>query len=102
MKNYKAILFHPEGDYVTDFQRENKQDIWEELAEMGSRWIFYPIAFIATDKTIVDAPEGMDFLIGKRIKTVVRYFKETWQNDSEAICRDIEAGIPLSFIYPSI
>ena len=42
--NYQAILFHPEGDYVTDFTgRATVQEVWEEIAEMGSRWIFYPL-----------------------------------------------------------
>ena len=100
MKNYKAILFHPEGDYVTDFlNRIEVQDVWNEVAEMGSRWIFYPIPFVATNKTIVDVPEGLEFLKGKRIKSVVNFFKETWKHNSEQICDDLNVGMPLSFIY---
>lgn len=100
MKNYNAILFHPEGDFVTDFrERQNIQDVWDEVNEMGGRWIFYPIPFVATEKTIVDTPEGMDFLKGKRIKTVVDFFKKTWEEHKEEICNDLNAGIPLSFIY---
>ena len=43
---------------------------------MGSRWFFYPFVFIATEKTIVEAPDCLEFLNGKRIKTVERFFKE--------------------------
>jgi len=102
MKNYKAILFHPEGDFVTDFtQRQNVSDVWNEINEMGSRWIFYPIPFVTTDKTIIDTPEGMEFLKGKRITTAIKFFKETWENDKENICSYLNEGLPLSFIYPS-
>lgn len=38
--NYKATLFHPEGDSVTDFRRDTKEEVWNEVANMGSRWIF--------------------------------------------------------------
>jgi hypothetical protein len=96
---YKAILFHPEGDYVTDFKRDSKQDVWDEISEMGSRWIFYPIALISTDKTIVDAPEGLEFLIGKRIKTAVEFFKAQWKERSTEICEAINNGTPFNFIY---
>jgi len=100
MNNYKAILFHPQGDFVTDFtDRNDKQDVWNEVAEMGSRWIFYPIPFVATDKTIVDCPEGLEFLKGKRIKSVIKFFKETWEHNSEQICEDLNDGLPLHYVY---
>ena len=99
-EKYHAILFHPEGDFVTDFHRGDKQEVWEEISGMGSRWIFYPIPFVATDKTIVDTPEGLEFLKNKKIKTVVNFFKERWENDKDAICDDLNAGIPLALIYP--
>lgn len=100
MKNYKAILFHPQGDYVTDFyNRESVSDVWDEVADMGSRWIFYPIPLVATDKTIIDAPEGLEFLKGLRIKTAVKFFEQTWNEDKEKICELLNDGAPLSFIY---
>lgn len=98
---YRAILFHPEGDYVTDFNdRETKQDVWECIADMGSRWIFYPIPFVATDKTIVDVPDGLEHLKGKRIKTVQKYLNEYWEAEKDSICFYFNEGAPLSFIYP--
>jgi hypothetical protein len=101
--NYQATLFHPEGDFVTDFrERENKSDVWDEINDMGSRWIFYPIPFVTTHITIVDTPEGLEFLKGKRIKTAVSYFKNAWEHDAESICNDINAGIPYCFIFPPL
>ena len=99
MENYIAILFHPEGDFVTDFRSETKQDVWEKISDMGSKWIFYHIPFIGTDKTIVDTPEGLEFLNGKSIKTVQNFFKKEWKTRKEEICEGINKGFPLQFIY---
>lgn len=100
MKNYKALLFSPDGDFVTDFRdRSEIQDVWEEVSEMGSRWIFYPLPFVATDKTVVDAPEGLEFLKGKRITTVINFLKSEWKNRAEEICEGLNEGMPLQFIY---
>ena len=97
---YKAILFHPEGDSVSDFNNtETKLEVWEKVADMGSRWIFYPIPFVATDKTIVDAPQGLEFLKGKRIKTVAKFFAEQWKERKDEISELMEVGAPLNHIY---
>lgn len=97
---YQAILFNPDGDFVTDFTgRKTKDEVWNQIEYMGSRWIFYPICFVATDITIVDTPEGMEFLKGKRIKTVQKYFKDLWEENADQICEDINAGLPLELIY---
>lgn len=97
---YYAILFHPDGEYVTDFRdRETKEDVWEELAEMGSRWIFYPITFVAKNKTIVDTPEGLEYLNRKRINTVSQFFSREWEERADEICNDLNEGVPLQLIY---
>lgn len=99
--NYQAVLFAPDGAFVTDFRdKEDKQEVWEEIAEMGSRWIFYPIPFVATDKTIIDTPEGMEYLKGKRIKTAVKFFKDCYNGNEQEICDQLNDGFPLSHIYP--
>ena len=97
--NYKAILFHPEGDYVTGFYRDTKQDVLNELENRGSRWIFYPIPFVCTDKTIVDTPEGLEFLKGKRITTVKKLFNDQWKKDSQSMCDIINDGLPLYLLF---
>lgn len=97
---YKAILFHPEGDFVTDFKdNKTKQDVWDCINDMGSRWVFYPLSFVATDKTIVETPEGLEFLKGKRIKTVKKFLADKWNTNKEEICEVINKGLPLGICY---
>jgi hypothetical protein len=91
---YKAILFHPEGDYVTDYRdTPTKEEVWERINDQGSRWIFYPLPFVCTDKTVVDTPEQLEFLKGKRIKTVQAYLSDVWKaGDQDFICNAISDG----------
>jgi len=96
---YKAVLFHPEGDFVTDFTgNKTVQDVWEDLANMGSRWIFYPLAFVCTDKTIADTPEGLEWMKGRKITTVQKFFSQTWPNSKDEICEALSEGF-MPFIY---
>jgi len=97
---YKATLFHPDGDSVTDFRdTKTKQDVWEAINNMGSRWVFYPLCFVTTDKTVVSAPDGLDFLEGKRIATVRAFLKAAWEKDADGICEVINKGLPMNFAY---
>jgi len=78
-----------DGDYQTE---ENKwfddtiESIWKISNELGSRWYFYPFHFVCTDKTIVDAPEQLEFLKGKRIKTAQRLFKTVSEKPENEGC----------------
>jgi len=100
---YKAILFHPAGDYATDFtDSEDVQSVWSAIEDMGSRWIFYPIPFVCTDKTIIDTCEGLEFLKGKRIATVKKFLAKEWAKDADGICDALNEGAPLDCIYNSI
>ena len=100
MGNYKAILFHPEGDSVTDFRdRKAVEDVWKEVENMGSKWIFYPLVFVCTEKTVADAPQGLESLKGKRIKTVKKFLEEHWKENADEICNGINKGWPLNFVY---
>jgi len=84
---YKAILFALDGDWVTDYESEGKEEVREKLADGGSRWFFYPIEAIIRSKgslssillpyqRILEIPEPLDFLTGKSIKTASEYIKE--------------------------
>jgi hypothetical protein len=73
---YSAICFAPDGEYVRDFYSDSKESISKEIENMSSRWFFYPFVFIATEKTIVEAPNCLEFLNGKRVKTVEQFFRE--------------------------
>jgi|ERR1035437_1685722 hypothetical protein len=102
MKTYKALLFAPYGEFVSDF-RDSKTilDVWEKIGNMGSRWIFYPIPLVATNKTIVAAPEGLEHLVGKRIATVKKWFEQKYEeNGAGDICEAINEGeIPMCYTY---
>lgn len=46
MTRYKAALVALDGGYVTDFLRDDVDAVQAELADMGSRWFFYPVACV--------------------------------------------------------
>lgn len=78
MKSYKALLFAPDGHWVTDCRAETIKGVIEKLNDLGSKWIFYPLChFIIRDygqvtspyQRIVDACEPFEFLKGKAITT---------------------------------
>lgn len=97
----QATLFHPEGDYVTDFRDSNSiQEVWDGINNMGSRWIFYPICFVTNGKTILDTPTGVEWMKRKRIKTIQRYLKKEWDKRADQICEAVNYGAPLGYIYP--
>lgn len=78
---YKVTLFSPNGDSVTDFNNtQTIESVWDKVNDMGSRWVFFPLVFVTTEKTVVDAPEPFEFLKGKRIKTVKKWVIENTEN----------------------
>lgn len=78
---YKAILFSPDGDFVTDYRgRLTKQEVMDCLADQGSKWYFYPIVAVIVDHSvvtlrcrIVDAAEPWDFFRGGSIGYAKRW-----------------------------
>jgi hypothetical protein len=96
---YKAILFHPEGDFVTDFRSHTIADVWSHISQMGSKWIFYPICLVGTSHTIVDTPPGLEFLKRKRITTAQRYMSDFWKHFANRVVDGINSGIALNAIY---
>jgi hypothetical protein len=79
VSGYKAVLFAPDGDYVTDYRRETIEEVREALADQGSRWFFYPFEAIIRAHSltrdtlrIVEAAEPIEHLSGRTIKTVSR------------------------------
>jgi hypothetical protein len=103
--SYQAILFAPDGDYVTDFHGcESIEEVTDKLADMGSRWYFYPFTFVVCDKTpgytigkdmmrqrIVDAPPELGILAGKTVKSVQAFIKE----NGELLCANLNANFPV-------
>ena len=85
---YKAILFSTDGEFVTDYKGQTKEEVWELVNNGGSRWFFYPLVFCCTDKTIVETPHGFEEFKNKRITTVKKYITE----NCDEICGRL--GIP--------
>lgn len=96
---YQAVLFSVDGGFVTDFQSPSKQQVWDKISNMGSRWIFYPFCFVSTDKTIVDTPEGLEWLKGKRIETVKQYFVDEYENNYETLMYIANGEVPISELF---
>jgi hypothetical protein len=83
MKTYKAVLFAPDGDWVTDYKGETKDEVVDQLIDRGSRWLFYPLEGIILDKgaittsrqRVVDMAPPLRFLTGKPIKFISKWIK---------------------------
>jgi hypothetical protein len=78
----KLICMSFDGEYVTELPRnvdsfESVQEAWEWADDMGSRWFFYPFSFVVTEsgETIKDTPNGLEFLRGKQVDTIVKLFE---------------------------
>lgn len=88
---YKAILFAPDGDWVSDFNSATKEEVWDKVAEMGSRWIFYPLAAVAKgnehyateEDWIIESDNGLETLGLKTGK--IKTFKRCLASNPEAV-----------------
>jgi hypothetical protein len=59
---YRLVNVAPDGAFTTDGPFDTIEDTWEFCDNMGSRWYFYPMPFVALDGTleIVDVPNHYD------------------------------------------
>lgn len=89
---YKAILFSIDGGWVTDYGGcKTKDEVWERLADRGSRWFFYPICFVVVDHPytsvthrIVSAPDELNELEGRTVDKVADWIENndlSWLTD---------------------
>jgi len=72
MEKYRAIAFSPDGDYITEGNFKTVDEAWSHISDWGSRWYFYPLTGVATEKTVVSA---CDLIPTGRIATVSRFIK---------------------------
>jgi hypothetical protein len=80
---YKAILFAIDGDYITDFHKKTKTEVENSIADMGSRWYFYPIVAIIKDnnsnvknnRLIIENSGIFNLFNGKSVKTFIDWIK---------------------------
>lgn len=66
------------GDFVTEHPTfKTDKEAWEYAGDIGSKWYFYPYPFVVTDSeiTVKEAPDGLEFLNGWRVKKVAEFFK---------------------------
>lgn len=87
MSMYKAILFALNGDWVTDCLGQTKEEVWDKVADLGSKWYFYPQVAIIKDyggctlssqricEVYTEYDSSMEWAKGKSIKTVSRAFE---------------------------
>lgn len=79
-----------DGEFVTEREHfQTVQAAWEHDNDMGSRWFFYPFRFVVTGETIKSAPDLLEHLQGKRIKTVQKIFN-TLSNDPAMANADVD------------
>lgn len=74
---YKAILFSPDGDFVTDCEAETVEKVWEKVNELGSKWYFYPIPAVVhnvgrvtPEAILVDVTPAMSEYRRRKVRTL--------------------------------
>ena len=93
MTKYKAVLFAPDGDWVTDHRGETIDEVWDKIADQGSRWIFYPFSAIIVDhggfttgtQRIVDTCPPFMGIKHRSINTVSRLIASVPEEDMRMI-----------------
>lgn len=73
---YTLEFYAPDGESIREGEFTDLQEALERWWNIGSRWIFYPIGVIFTEKGKVKAaPEGLEFLEGsyrRKFETIVK------------------------------
>ena len=96
---YKAILLHPKGDYVTDFESDTIQEVWDGVNNMGSCWIFYPVVVIVKNKTIVDTCEGLEMFKKCKLETLIKFLKNELESRGNEIFEMFNCVMSIQQIY---
>jgi len=80
-KKFKAILFAPDGEFVTDYKGDTVEEVSNLINDGGSRWIFYPFCFIIKDEgcfstnlRIIESCEMLPQFKNCTISTVRKFF----------------------------
>ena len=103
---YKAVLFSLDGDWVTDFVGETKDEVIKKLADKGSRWYFYPFEAIILHKgklttnrqRLIDvAPNLPRELVGKSIKTAGKWLRSLSDEELQVMAM---GGIVVNYFKP--
>ena len=90
METYKLICMSFDGDHVKDSEHDTLESLYNTLEGLGSKWFFYPFAMVVKGQTVkesfgclTDIQSGELLMnktfAGKRLKTVIKMFKESSQ-----------------------
>lgn len=90
---YKAILFAPDGEFVTDYEAGSIAEVWQRIEDGGSRWYFYPFPFVITAderllerKRILASPHGLEMCTGRTVRKVQRFIESNSETLLSAYC----------------
>jgi hypothetical protein len=83
---YKLIVMSLDGDYREEPEQfENTDDAWTYAGELGSKWYFYPFAFVLNQAgEVVGTPELMQHLEGMTLEDVASHFREVSETPEAA------------------
>lgn len=103
MKNkYTLRCIAPDGEHQTErgYERDGFPTIdaaWDHANDLGSKWIFYPIAVVTAGETIRAVPHGMpEEWIGRKLATLCKAFAA----DSQHVCDYVNGETPCC-VFPS-
>ena len=83
MSAFTSVQFSPDGkDYITDYDCDSAEEVWENVNDQGSRWIFYPLPVVVNKqggkrRRIISACDGFDMLEGRTIQQA-----QAWISDN--------------------
>ena len=74
---YQVICMSFDGEYQKERPEfDTIEQAWDYADDLGSKWYFYPFAFVIKGDKIVDAGYGAVHLEGMTIAEVSAHFKE--------------------------
>ncbi len=91
---YSLRLIAPDGACVTEGRFESVEAAWDRFTDMGSRWIFYPIA-VVTGPSSTDRARIVDVLpeVGSYWKgCTLRRFRNAISERADDVCSWINEG----------
>lgn len=75
----KVICMSFDGEFQSERPSfDSTSDAWDYANNLGAKWYFYPFPFVVSEsgKTVIESADGLGFLNGRRVSTVVRLFRQ--------------------------
>jgi glycine/D-amino acid oxidase-like deaminating enzyme len=99
VSSYKAALFAPDGEWVTDYRGDTVEAVWDQLEDRGSRWYFYPYPVVIVDhggvttttQRIVSTGEGYESAKGRTLRTFGQWLAALTDEEQQAFYE----GVPV-------